>query len=243
MTLRYLLGTRRVYPMALLSFVPFVLALSLSSAGVENYDLFLFQLLMIPLFFQVVLTFITVVNATVLVREEIEDNTLAYLLTRPLSKPAIAVYKYLGYLIAVVVLTVPPIALGYAVTQTYTGSSYVADLDVLGALVLATVLGSAAYGAVFLLLSVVFRKPLAFGLLYGFIWESIVGSIPGDVPKLSMIYYLKSLMKDMVGSGPLVGFPTDTDAGWATVILIAVSIAMVALALFQLQQMEFREKA
>src|SRR5438552_2368533 len=111
LTLRYLLGTRRVIAMLLLSAIPFILALSLAAGRVSAFNIDLFQRLMIPLFLQVVLIFVTLVNATTLIREEIEDNTLPYLLTRPISKPAVVLYKYIGYLVAVLVLLVPSVAM------------------------------------------------------------------------------------------------------------------------------------
>src|SRR5947209_17624243 len=116
LTSRYLLATRRVIATALLAAVPLILTLSLAAARVAIFDISLFQILMIPLFLQVVLIFVTLVNATALIREEIDDNTLPFLLTRPISKPALVTYKYVGYLIAVLVLLVPPLILAYGVT-------------------------------------------------------------------------------------------------------------------------------
>src|SRR5438034_9222651 len=129
LTLRYLRGTRRIIAMLLLSAIPFILALSLAAARVTAFNNVLFQILMIPLFLQVVLIFVTLVNATTLIREEIEDNTLPYLLTRPISKPAVVMCKYIGYLAAVLVLLVPPIILAYAVTEAYQGTGLTSDLD------------------------------------------------------------------------------------------------------------------
>src|SRR5439155_12294505 len=183
LTSRYLLATRRVIATALLAAVPLILTLSLAAARVAIFDISLFQILMIPLFLQVVIIFVTLVNATSLIREEIHDNTLPFLLTRPISKPAIATYKYFGYLAAVLILLVPPLVVAYGVTEAYGGFSFATDLDVLGGFLLVTILGSAAYGGLFLFISVLVRKPLAVGLLIGFVWESIVGSIAGDVPK------------------------------------------------------------
>src|SRR6266566_10152383 len=108
LTLQYQLGTRRVIAMLFLSAIPFILASSLAAARVTAFNSDLFQLLMIPLFLQVVLIFVTLVNATTLIREEIDDNTLPYLLTRPISKAAVVMYKYIGYLGTVLVLLVPP---------------------------------------------------------------------------------------------------------------------------------------
>src|SRR5437016_9653605 len=243
LTLRYLLGTRRIIAMLLLSAIPFILALSLAAGRVSAFNIDLFQRLMIPLFLQVVLIFVTLVNATPLIREEIEDNTLPYLLTRPISKPALILYKYIGYLVAVLVLLVPPIVLAYGVTEAYQGTGLTSDLDVLGGFLVTTVIGSAAYGAVFLFISVIFRKPLAVGLLFGFVWESIVGSIPGDVPKLSLIHYLKSVLKGMIAIGPMTTYRSDISAETALLTLVGFSAALIVLTMMVFQQMEFRQKA
>ena len=243
LTVRYLLTTRRAIATGLLALVPVILTLSLAAARVVTFDIVLFQQLMIPLFLQVVLIFVTLVNATALIREEIDDNTLPFLLTRPISKPALVGYKYIGYLVAVLVVLIPPIIVAYGVTEAYGGLAFTADLDVLWGFLATTILGSAAYGALFLFISVLVRRPLAVGLLIGFVWESVVDSIPGDVPKISVIHYLKTILKDVIAINPLGGYRTDISAGVAAGILVAVSIALVVLAAFVFQQMEFRQKA
>ena len=243
LTLRYLLTTRRAIATGLLALVPVILTLSLAAARVVTFDIVLFQQLMIPLFLQVVLIFVTLVNATALIREEIDDNTLPFLLTRPISKPALVAYKYIGYLVAVVVVLVPPVIVAYGVTEAYSGVAFTTDLDVLGGFLATTILGSAAYGALFLFISVLVRRPLAAGLLIGFVWESVVDNIPGDVPKLSVIHYLKTILKDVIALNPLGGYRTDLSAGAAAGILIAVSIGLIIIAAFLFQQMEFRQKA
>jgi hypothetical protein len=224
LTVRYLLSTKRGIATLALAWVPLLLTGFLALAKAPSFDILLFQILMILLFLQVVLIFVT-------------------LLSRPVSKPAIAVSKYAGYLVAVLVLLVPPVVLAYAVTEAYAGTALGTDLDVLGGFLAATVLGSVAYGALFFFLSVVLRKPLAVGLLIGFVWESIVGSIPGDVPKLSIIFYLRSILKGMISIVPLARSPTDVSAEVAAVVLVAFSVAILVLAVVVFQGMEFRQKA
>src|SRR3989337_261654 len=101
LTVRYRLTTRRGLATAALAATPILLLGSLALARVETFDIVLFQLLMVPLFLQVVVVFTTLVQATSLIREEIEDNTMPYLLTRPISKPAILLSTYFGYPAAV----------------------------------------------------------------------------------------------------------------------------------------------
>jgi len=70
-----------------------------------------------------------------------------------------------------------------------------------------------------------------------------VGSIPGDVPKLSVIHYLRTILKGTITVSPLAGYRTDLSVVTAVGILIAFSIAMVILTIAVFQQMEFRQKA
>jgi ABC-2 type transport system permease protein len=243
LTLRYLLSTQRGIATLALSWIPLLLVGALAVARVASFDILLFQTLMVPLFLQIVLIFVTLVDATALIREEIDDNTLPFLLTRPVSKPTVAVSKYAGYVIAALVLLLPPVVAAYGVTEVYAGSGLGTDADVLGGFLAATALAAIAYGALFFFLSVVLRKPLTIGLLIGFVWESVVGSLPGSVPKLSLIYYLRSVLKGTIGVGPLSGFATDVSAPVAAAILLGFAVVMLVLAVFMFQNMEFRQKA
>ena len=240
LTVRYLLSTRRGLVTLALSWIPLLLVGSLAVARVASFDILLFQTLMVPLFLQIVLIFVTLVDATALIREEIEDNTLPFLLTRPVSKPTVAVSKYAGYVIATLALLLPPVVAAYAVTEAYAGSGLGTDADVLAGFLAATALAAIAYGALFFFLSVAFRKPLTVGLLIGFVWESIVGSLPGSVPKLSLIYYLRSVLKDLIGVSP--PFETNVSAPLAAAILLGFALVMLVLATFLFQSMEFRQK-
>ncbi len=243
LTVRYLVSTRRGMVTLVLSWTPLLLVLALALARVASFDILLYQALMVPLFVQIVLVFVTLVDATALVREEIDDNTLPYLLTRPLPKPTLALAKYAGYLVAACVLLLPPVLASYAVTEAYAGAGFGTDADVLAGFLAATALAVVAYGALFFFLSVILRRPLTVGLLLGFVWENIVGSLPGSVPKLSLIYYLRSVLKGVVTVGPLSGFATDVSAPLAAAILVAFAVILVALAAFLFQAMEFRQKA
>jgi ABC-2 type transport system permease protein len=243
LTVRHLVTSRRGLATAALAAVPLVVAVGLALGGAEGFDVVLLQVFAIPLEFQVVLIFVTLVHATALVREEIEDETLPYLLLRPVAKPAVAAYKYVGYLAAVLLLLLPPLALAYVVTQAYAGQPLAGDLDVAAALLAAAALAAAAYGAIFLFLSLLVRKPLGVGLLFGFVWEAIVGGLPGDVPRLSVIHYVRSLIKGLVEVGPLSTYATDVPPGAAAAVLAGIALAGVVLAMVVIQGMEFKQKA
>ena len=240
--MRYLLSTRRGLATLALSWIPLVFVASLALARVASFDILLFQSLMITLFVQIVLVFVTLVDSTALIREEIDDNTLPFLLTRPLSKPSLALSKFAGYLVAGFALLLPPVLVSYGVTEAYAGTGLGTDADVLWGFLAVTALAVLAYGALFFFLSVVLRKPLTVGLLIGFVWENIVGRLPGNVPKLSLIYYLNSVIQGTITISPVRG-PGYISAPLAAGILVAFAVAMVVLATFFFQNMEFRQKA
>ena len=54
-------------------------------------------------------------------------------------------------------------------------------------------LGALAYGAVFLLLATLVNRPLIFGLLFAFGWETIVPLLPSDFQRASIMAYLRVL--------------------------------------------------
>ena len=242
LTIRYLFSTRRGIVTLALSWIPLLLTGSLALARVSSFGILLFQQLMVPLFLQIVVVFVSLVGATALIREEIEDNTLPFLLTRPVSKSAVAVSKYVGYLVAALVLLLPPVVVAYGVTEAYTGAGLGADLDVLEGFLATTALGAMAYGALFYFLSVALRKPLMVGLLIGFVWESVAtgGVLPGSVPKFSLMYYLKSILHEMA---PAYAFSAGVSAPIAAVVLVAFSVVMLVLAGGLFQNMEFLQKA
>ncbi len=242
LTVRYLLSTRRGIVTLALSWIPLLLTGALALARVPSFGILLFQELMIPLFLQVVVIFVTLVSATALIREEIDDSTLPYLLTRPVSKTVVLVSKYAGYLVAAVVLLLPPVVVAFGVTVAYAGTGNVASVDVLEGFLAATALAAMAYGALFYFLSVALRKPLMVGLMIGFVWESIVGILPGNLPMLSVIYYLKSVMKGMISLGPLNTYATNVSAGAAVAVLVLFSVVLLVLAAVLFQGMEFRQK-
>jgi ABC-2 type transport system permease protein len=125
-----------------------------------------------------------------LVADELEGRTIVYLLTRPVSRTTILVGRFAAFLAAGLALTLPAlIAVFLIVGRAEAGLSSVGtlarDLGVAGLTLL-------AYGALFVLAGVVFRRPLLAGLLFLYGWEWLVYA-PGHVPRLTLTAYLRAL--------------------------------------------------
>ncbi len=126
---------------------------------------------------------------TSLIADEVEEKTITYLFTRPISRGAIVLGKYLAYLVGVTAVVLPSVALMFLIMVPFANmgilfGKLLADLCVIA-------LGLAAYGAVFLLAGVTFRRPLVGGLVFVFGWEPLALVLPGYLRHLTIAYYLR----------------------------------------------------
>ena len=140
---------------------------------------------------------------TSLIADEVEDKTITYLFTRPIPRERRAARQVPG-LPGLHDLRRPAVrghrlAAGRA-DRRQPGAGFLDLVKDLGLLAL----GLAVYGAVFALVGAGFKRPLLFGLLFVFGWETIVMALPGYLKRLSVAYYLQGLVPHaMPGDSPV----------------------------------------
>ena len=114
-------------------------------------------------------------------------------------------------------------------------------------------IGALAYGSVFLLLATLLTRPLIFGLMYGFGWETLALLLPADFQRTSIIAYLRVLsphrMPDSGAEGAnnsLAGLnpaAISQPFAWA-VLLVLIAVALTAaLAAFSTREYTPRDDA
>lgn len=144
---------------------------------------------------QIITPLVALAYGSAVLAEEIEDRTITYLFTRPLERAAILFGRWLAALVPL---------LGAL------GLSAVAMLAILGRIggedqewltagfvrrMLAVVLaGGAVYSALFAAAGALFKRPVLLGLGYTFVYELILGNLPGSNQKVTVQYYLRSAM-------------------------------------------------
>src|ERR1041385_4391233 len=124
---------------------------------------------------------------TALIADEVDDKTITYLFTRPISRRAVLLGKYLAYLVCTILLVLPSVVIVFfVVVPTGGGSigqafpSLLTDLAMLG-------IGLMAYGAVFALVGTRLKRPLIVGLVFGFGWEPAVLFFPGYLKRATVM--------------------------------------------------------
>ncbi|MCI4336639.1 MAG: hypothetical protein L3K17_05520 [Thermoplasmata archaeon] len=218
----------RLGGLSLLAAAPSFLVLVLASARPGDAALgSAVETLYVQLTLPIVVLLIVLVISVAQFRSEIDADTLLYLSDRSIRRPTIVLGKYLGSLGAILVLVIPATLLPLAVAVG--GGAPPVAIGVSLSLVAATALAAMAYGAFFLFLGLTSRSALLIGLLYGIIWEELVPLLPGDIPRLTVIYYLRSLLSWEVPSGPLSGAPTVVPLSLVLVALFGMAVTFVAL--------------
>ncbi len=140
---------------------------------------------------------------TALIADEVEDKTITYLFTRPIPRGAVLAGKYLAYLACTLSVVLPSIMLVWLLVVPVGGSLGANFPDLVTDLALIAV-GLAVYGAVFALIGCTLKRPLLFGLVFVFGWETIVLAIPGYLKRFSVAYYVQGLVPHAMPSDSAV---------------------------------------
>ena len=131
---------------------------------------------------------------TALIADEVEDKTITYLFTRPVSRGAVLFGKYLAYLVCTSLIVLPSVVLVYFIVVPLFGGSIGAHSPSLAADLALLGLGMAVYGSIFSLVGAWFKHPLLTGLVFVFGWEPIATVVPGYTKNFTVAYYLQGLV-------------------------------------------------
>jgi len=183
-----------------------------------------------------------------LIQDEVEDQTLTYLLMRPLPRRALYVTKWLASWLLTAALA------GVFGTITLVAvhggeSNFWGEIIPLRAVQLTLVLSLSllAYCSLFGLIGVYTRRSLLIGIFYIFLFEGMLANIDFAIRKVTVMYYFRVLAKSWLDvrdrsntwSLRLADAP---DAGACVVVLLIVSLLLTLLAAARFSSSEFTVK-
>jgi ABC-type Na+ efflux pump permease subunit len=167
---------------------------------------------------------------TALIADEVEDRTITYLFTRPISRGTVVAGKYLAYLVCTALVVLPSVMIVYFLVTPIGGGVIgqgfpllLIDMALLG-------LGLLVYGAVFALVGARLKRPLVIGLVFAFGWEQLALLVPGYLRRLTVAYYLQALVPHAMPQDDTMTAiqslfaerpSTATSLFWLAVILVA----------------------
>lgn len=234
LTAHSLLGRRRAWLLLVLPAV--LLALSAAARLVVGPDPGLTAGLLGAFALGTLVPLLGLIAGTGSIGPEIDDGSIVYLLSKPLSRLSIALTKFAVASAVVVAFGAVPILLaGYVLTGGVTG------------LPLGFAVGAAAAGigycAVFVLLAVITRNAVVLGLLYALVWETLVGQLVPGAQALSIQQWALALAERVAGGTATSRGLQSAVGGEGIVLLVAVVLGSVWYAGRRLQTLTLTGEA
>ena len=219
LTARSLLGRRRAYLLMALPGVLILLCVLVRLLAGEDNDITVGILGGFAL--STLVPLLGLIAGTGSIGPEIDDGSIVYLLSKPLSRHSIAGTKAaVAATVVTVFAALPVLVAGLVLAGTSDG---LAAGYFLGALV-----AGLAYATLFLLLAVVTRHAVVIGLIYALIWESLVGSYVPGAQALSIQQWSLALSAKVVGSrADALGVTSAVSLGAAVPLLVLLAAGSI----------------
>jgi ABC-2 type transport system permease protein len=248
LSLRALGRGRRLLAVGVLLAIPPLLALLYALTTEEpdgqRFVVQLFDHVMLP----ILLPLTAMIFGTSALGSEIEDRTLIYLTLRPVSRLTIALAKWLAVAVLTAVLIEVSIALinlagtlndGTNLYMTADGTTAVQG-SVLAPTLVGGLLGSAAYGAVFLVLGrIAPKRGILIGFVYVLAWEGLAAGLSTALATFSVRGYVQGIVDAMLGDSPLAHVVSSSwGAGVSVIVLLGIAAGGVVIATLGLRRIE-----
>jgi ABC-2 type transport system permease protein len=232
LSLRQLLGRRRTFALIALALLPLLVALVFRTGNADTDPVdWTANALMNGLIVTTLLPLVTLVLSTTSLGMEIEDGTIVYLLSKPLSRAQVIMAK----------LAASWLPAGALVSLSAASSASIAlqgsEPTLLVAFVIAVAFGALAYSSVFLLLSLLTSRALVIGLIYVFIWEGIVTELFTGTRILSVRQYTLGVADLLTDTRK---FEAHLDGAVALALMVIVTAGVVAFTIRRLNRFETR---
>lgn len=214
-------------PVLVAALVRTVVALDIPGDRLPATGPVIFGLMVWGFFIRFAVPVLAVFYGTALIADEVEDKTITYLLTRPVPRASVLLGKYAAYLVCTVAVVLPSLVVMWLLLAPIDGTlaesfpALAADLGIVAA-------GLAAYGALFALVGATFKRPLLFGLIFVFGWETLALALPGYIRRFTVAHYVEGLVPHAMPAGSPAGmlqavFGTPAGLGESLIGLAAIT--------------------
>jgi ABC-2 type transport system permease protein len=188
-----------------------------------------------------------------MIQDEVEEQTLTYLLVRPLPRPALYLCKFAATLLLTTVLitastTALYLAIFWNMPEMHDGSAVHRMFQTAGIMAL----GQVGYCGLFGLLGVLTRRTLVAGVIYMALIEGLLANLRFVVRNLTVVYYVRVLAlrwldltpHDLKNWEDAWGIDLDDvlSANGCVLTLLGIGLVCTLLAAMLFARQEFRMK-
>jgi ABC-type transport system involved in multi-copper enzyme maturation permease subunit len=189
---------RRIVLAAFICFLPILIPLTMAffssnqyaDSGMETF-MWLTQTLQI----NVLVPLLALFFATMLVGQDVESQTIPFVLTRPIHRMAWVLGRFLAYIFVVTSIMSISIALTFSACTTLEGFSFSSsNIKLVLHFVAVGIIALTAYGAFTMFLGTASKRPIVLGVVFLYGWQPLVNFIPGVVDFLTFKKYIDAIM-------------------------------------------------
>lgn len=228
-TLRRLCRGQRLWLGLISGLVPTAIVLIARSQGEDVSDGKAEGALVFLMMAQMLVPMMALWLASGLVQDEVEEQTLTYLLLRPLPRPLIYLTKLAAAtLLSCVLAAFSTVLVELAMHWDDPEGPWRIAFDRGGRIAGAFALALLAYNAVFGLLGLVMKKPQGVGVLYILLLEGVFANIDFLFRRVTILYYARVLMLRWLG-GPAPGGRLELNLDLATAPTVAECVLTLVL--------------
>jgi len=180
--------------------------------------------------FTVVLPLTALIIGTSVLGAEVDEGSIVHLLATPVPRSVVIWSKYaVAVVLTAAFVAVPELLAGLIATG---GPTKLAVGLFIGALA-----GSVMYNAIFVMVSVVTTRAIAYGLAYVLVWEGLLGNLVSGARLLSVGQYSLGVANGIAHNGTLnAGLTLGTSAVMGVIVTAAaLVVAIRALSSFSLK--------
>lgn len=227
LTIKGLLLSRKTLLLLLLCSIPIILAFYwITTDSMEGYVFFSDLVYLSFLFFIVVI--ISLLYGTSCFNDEVTNNTLTYLISRPVHRVELAIYKYIGLVISATLVVLPPLIITFFIIALKAGDIG-NNIGILSTYIGVIVLAVLGYGSIFLFFGLLFKRPMLISFIFMFVWETTLAGIPLLINQVTLRHYLESITYHAINLGETQNVVGAADMGWSIAIIFIYTSVFLTL--------------
>ncbi len=237
LTLKRLLFSKKTWVLVVLCAIPVLIASYwITTDEVDGYTFFSDLIYVSFLFFIVLI--VCLLYGVAAFNDDITDNTIIYLISRPVDRAELTVYKYIGYIISAFVVVIPPLILTFFIFASKEGDIG-NNIGLLATFIGIFFLAIISYGAIFILFGLLFKRPMLISFVFIFVWESFFGNLGFDISRITIRHYLGSIGYHVLDRGVATTVWEPLDTTISIIVLLFTSLFFIIFSIFVARNKDF----
>jgi ABC-2 type transport system permease protein len=183
-----------------------------------------------------VLPIMAMIFGASMVRNEMDDRSITTVVTSPVDRRVSYLGYYLSLLLVLMLSLLLVTAFGWLGFYLVSGITAEATGLLLAYLVV-LMLGAVIYSSLFLVMGVVLRQPIYLGLIYAFVWEGFIGSLPGAIGNITIMHQLRVIAAGQIHYGSISGSSGDAAVSFASLAVLTAFLLLGGAYAFREKQL------